>query len=274
MSSFAGLYVGATHRLAAALLDGAILLALWVIVLSLMTSFDSPIAGLWAYGAIVLAYFVLLTASSKQATLGQSALEMKVTTLAGERIGLARSVLRFAALLLTLATAMLGLFIAGFDPKRRALHDWIAGTLVVTEKAAPEEVRAGGAPLRVSASASWVIGMAVVFVGLSVAVAFPSYLSMKKRTEIHVALRQIEPIKKEVETALLEDRMPAEGPRILPPPNNAVAVLPRGRILLRLPERYDGGTVTYTPTRNGRVVDWKCTTNGLSQGWLLPECRH
>lgn len=275
MSTSAGLYVGAIRRLAAALVDGAILFALLVIVIHLMGSIGTiePKLGLWAYGALVLAYFVLLPASPKQATLGQSALEMKITTLAGGRIGIARSAARFAASLLTAATAMLGLFMAELDPRRRALHDRIAGTLVVTGKATPEEVRAGGPPMRTDATAMWVIGIGVVLPALLCALALPSYFDMRKRTEVQVALHRLEPIKKEVETALLEDRVPAAGPRILPPPNNAVTVSPQGRIVLRFPERYGWGTVTYTPTRTGSVVEWKCSTNGLVRSWLPPACR-
>jgi hypothetical protein len=169
---------------------------------------------------------------------------MKVTTHAGERMGIARAALRFAASLLTLATAMLGLFIAGFDPKRRALHDWIAGTLVVTGKATPEEVRAGGTPIPIRATESWLIGIAVVVGGFLLTSAISVNRNMAKRTEITLALHHLDPVKKEVETALLEDRVPFPGPRTLPAPYNAVTVLPQGRILLRLPERYDGGTIT------------------------------
>ncbi|MGZ5032586.1 MAG: RDD family protein [Usitatibacter sp.] len=275
MSTSAGLYVGATRRLAAALVDGVILFALLFIVFSLMSSIGiiALELGIREYPALVVAYFVLLPASRKQATLGQSALEMKITTLAGERIGIARSALRFAASLLTLATAMLGLFMAEFDPKRRALHDRIAGTLVVTEKATPEEVRAGGTPMRAGATAKWVIGIGVALPALLFALALPTYFDMRKRTEVQVALHRLEPIKKEVESALLEDRVPPAGPRILPPPNNAVTVLPQGRILLRFPQRYGWGTVTYTPTRTGSVVVWKCSTNELARSWLPPACR-
>ena len=76
-------------------------------------------------------YFALLESSRWQATLGKRALAIKVTTLDGGRIGFWRATLRTIAKYLSAAILMIGFIMAGFTRRKQALHDVIAGTLVV-----------------------------------------------------------------------------------------------------------------------------------------------
>ena len=76
-------------------------------------------------------YFALLESSRLQATLGKLALAIKVTTLDGRRIGFWRATLRTIAKYLSAAILLIGFIMAGLTRRRQALHDLLAGTLVV-----------------------------------------------------------------------------------------------------------------------------------------------
>jgi uncharacterized RDD family membrane protein YckC len=76
-------------------------------------------------------YEASLESSSKQATLGKMALGLKVTDERGQRISFARASGRFFAKLLSRMILFIGYIMAGFTARKQALHDMIAGTLVV-----------------------------------------------------------------------------------------------------------------------------------------------
>ncbi len=59
------------------------------------------------------------------------ALGLKVTDLYGRRISLGRAIGRYFGKLLSGLTCLIGYIMAGFTQKKQALHDMIAGTLVV-----------------------------------------------------------------------------------------------------------------------------------------------
>lgn len=76
-------------------------------------------------------YFSLLESSSWQATLGKKALGLEVTDLAGRRISFGRATGRFFAKYISAIILMIGFLMAGFTEKKQALHDILAGTLVI-----------------------------------------------------------------------------------------------------------------------------------------------
>ena len=76
-------------------------------------------------------YEALLTSGSMQATLGKRALGLKVTDLAGNPIGFGRATGRHFAKIISGMIMNIGYIIAGFTERKQALHDMIAGTLVM-----------------------------------------------------------------------------------------------------------------------------------------------
>lgn len=85
-----------------------------------------------AFGALVnWIYEAALESSSKQATVGKMALGIKVTDLEGRRISFARATARHFAKILSGMILLIGYIMAGFTPRKQALHDMIAETLVV-----------------------------------------------------------------------------------------------------------------------------------------------
>src|SRR5947199_10802714 len=78
----------------------------------------------WLYEAGMLS-------SSYQATLGKMALGLKVIDLEGRRISFARATGRHFAKVLSAIMLLIGFIMAGFTERKQALHDMIAGTLVI-----------------------------------------------------------------------------------------------------------------------------------------------
>ena len=78
-------------------------------------------------------YFTLFESSSLQATPGKLALGIIVTDLDGNRISYARAVGRYFASFFSYVTLLVGFMMAGLTARKQALHDLIAGCLVVNK---------------------------------------------------------------------------------------------------------------------------------------------
>jgi uncharacterized RDD family membrane protein YckC len=76
-------------------------------------------------------YYALLESSAWQGTLGKKALGLEVTDLQGRRIGFGRASGRFFAKFISVLTLFIGFIMAGFTERKQALHDMIAGCLVI-----------------------------------------------------------------------------------------------------------------------------------------------
>ena len=86
----------------------------------------APLAGVLLYGVI---YALLLSRSGQ--TPGKKAYEMKVVDLkTGQNLSFFRAFYRFIAFLFS-ATILLGLFVPFYRKDNRALHDLIAGSVVI-----------------------------------------------------------------------------------------------------------------------------------------------
>lgn len=81
--------------------------------------------------ALIVPYYVVMTSSSRQGTLGKIAVGLKVTDLARERVSLSRALGRLLMQQLSLILVGIGFLIQPFTQKRQALHDILARTLVV-----------------------------------------------------------------------------------------------------------------------------------------------
>jgi uncharacterized RDD family membrane protein YckC len=82
---------------------------------------------------INLLYFSFCESSTWQATLGKKALGLAVTDLQGRRISFGHALGRNLAKIISSLTLFIGYIMAGFTAKKQALHDMIAGTLVIKQ---------------------------------------------------------------------------------------------------------------------------------------------
>jgi uncharacterized RDD family membrane protein YckC len=76
-------------------------------------------------------YFALMESSSRQATVGKMVLGLEVTDLQGNRISFGRATGRYFGKILSGAIFSIGYIMAGFTQQKQALHDILAGCLVV-----------------------------------------------------------------------------------------------------------------------------------------------
>lgn len=79
-------------------------------------------------------YYVLMETSAKQATLGKMALGLVVTDLNGNRLTFGRATGRYFGKILSSLTIYVGFMLAGWTERKQALHDLMAGTLVIRKQ--------------------------------------------------------------------------------------------------------------------------------------------
>jgi uncharacterized RDD family membrane protein YckC len=118
-------YAGFWIRVAAVVVDNIVL---GVPLFLLLRTF-----GNWAYLAeIPLALYIpLMESSSAQGTVGKIVFSLKVTDTSYQRISFGRAFGRWLAHLPSGLLIGLGYVMVAFTSQKRALHDYIAGTLVL-----------------------------------------------------------------------------------------------------------------------------------------------
>jgi uncharacterized RDD family membrane protein YckC len=82
--------------------------------------------------AVQWLYFAGMESSERQGTIGKSAMSLRVTNYEGKRISFGHATGRFFAKIVSgLIPFAIGYLMAAFTEKKQALHDMIAGTLVL-----------------------------------------------------------------------------------------------------------------------------------------------
>ncbi|HEV2764026.1 MAG TPA: RDD family protein [Pyrinomonadaceae bacterium] len=90
--------------------------------------------GYLVAAAAVVLNFVLLTVTTGR-TFGKWVTGLRIERTDGRSVGAARAALRYlVGYPLTLLTLGLGFLVAAFTPGGRALHDYVAGTIVVRDR--------------------------------------------------------------------------------------------------------------------------------------------
>lgn len=101
-----------------------------MVAMGRMPDGESPVWNLVGAVAAWL-YFALMESSREQATIGKMAMGLKVTDLNGRPISFARATGRHFGKILSSLILFVGFIMAGFTERKQALHDILAGTLVV-----------------------------------------------------------------------------------------------------------------------------------------------
>jgi uncharacterized RDD family membrane protein YckC len=79
-------------------------------------------------------YFAFMESSSHQGTLGKMALGIVVTDVDGGRVSFGKATVRHWSKYLSTLILLIGWIMAGFTARKQALHDLIAGTLVINKR--------------------------------------------------------------------------------------------------------------------------------------------
>lgn len=134
-------YAGFWIRFAAAFIDGIILMIPagiiqavigMAIAISGMPDFMGSTMS-WIIGMAITWAYAIFMIHNYQATLGKMALGIKVISGEGGNLPLGKIVLRetLGKIVSSYLTLMIGYIIAGFTERKRALHDMIAGSVVI-----------------------------------------------------------------------------------------------------------------------------------------------
>ena len=85
---------------------------------------------------VVWLYAALMESSARQATLGKMMIGVVVTDTEGNRLSFGRASARYFAKFVSVITLMIGFIMAAFTKRKQALHDIMAGTLVIRKSKA------------------------------------------------------------------------------------------------------------------------------------------
>jgi uncharacterized RDD family membrane protein YckC len=126
--SRATFYAGFWSRFAALLIDVAVLAVAGLVITAGTVGFAFVSISIlpWIYEAVMIS-------SEKQATVGKLAMGLVVTDSEGRRLSFFRATGRHFAKYLSAVILGIGYLMAAFTRKKQALHDMLAGTLVVTK---------------------------------------------------------------------------------------------------------------------------------------------
>jgi uncharacterized RDD family membrane protein YckC len=127
-------YAGFWRRFAAYIIDSILIsVVFWLAVLILGgIADDGGLIVAYILGTIgAFVYYAGMESSSNQATVGKIALGIQVTDLQGNRVSFGKALGRNLAKILSALILYIGFIMAAFTAKKQALHDMIAGTLVV-----------------------------------------------------------------------------------------------------------------------------------------------
>lgn len=123
-------YAGFGERFLAWLIDFVIICIGSAVVRMVLGSIVGGLIGL----ALSIAYEIYFLSSPKQATIGKQAMGIIVTDLNGARIDPGKAALRWVGKIISALILFLGYIMAAFTERKQALHDIIAGTLVLKGK--------------------------------------------------------------------------------------------------------------------------------------------
>jgi uncharacterized RDD family membrane protein YckC len=290
-----GVYAGFWKRFAAFILDYIIVLVLAMMaggVIGLIYGVgagaptDDAASGLGAIAGFLVwwLYYALMESSSSQATLGKMALGVRVVDRQGKAVSFGRATGRNLAKLLSGMILMIGYLMAGFTSQKQALHDIVAGCLVVNRGATGDQMQSGVAATGMPAWAIVVIILAamVLPVGILAAIALPAYQDYTVRARIVSAVQVGDQATQAVETFyarnntlprdLKEAGMADPGSREVRqvnvnPGNGTVEVM-----LAISP--LEGKSILFVPQRDesNRVV-WLCRSDDVPPRHLPPRCR-
>jgi uncharacterized RDD family membrane protein YckC len=129
-------YAGFWRRLGAYVVDAAMLVGIEIVLASSISvlepdNFEAIANVAPVSAALWWAYFAILESSPAQGTLGKLAFSLLVTDVHGDPISFRRAALRHAAKLASSLVLGTGWLLAAFTPRKQALHDVLAGTLVL-----------------------------------------------------------------------------------------------------------------------------------------------
>ena len=256
-------------RCMAFIFDLVLVMALFFGVAHTAITLDLQLTG-WIFYIIAALYLGLLPATPLQATLGKRMVGLRICDGTGKRIGVLRAVLRLVIFVPSIGIAGAGFVLAAFTPRRQALHDLAAGTLVVNRGATPEEIAQVPSPVSAMNRIGLILGFSLPAVGVYTLIQ--AFDGQRRYEEVNALLDATQPYKAEVGKAL-RSGAPMPVPSALPRQARAMSARPDGTIVIEVSDDLvPGARLTLRPEAipNGKYL-WKCRGEGLR--YAPAECR-
>lgn len=229
-------------------------------------------------------YYALMESSTRQATLGKMALGIRVVDLSGRRVSFWRATGRFFGQFVSSMFFGIGYLMAGFTRRKQALHDMMAGCLVVNKGFTERDALASPPPRRLSGWMAALIAVAVLVPigGIIAAVAIPAYQDYTVRTRLaEAATLGI------AATRAVNDYYAKH--QALPDDLRATGFSGQGRdvesVTFDRQNRVVVVTVNFAPVDGQRIlyvasspddaprIVWRCTSDGIPDRYLPSHCR-
>lgn len=293
----AAIHAGFWRRCAAYVIDYAITFVLaWVaglvagvgmgVALNAVGALVAPLVGAGIGLIVGWLYFALQESSAAQATLGKRAMDLKVTDDYGQRIGFGRASGRFFGKILSGLILLIGFMLAGWTARKQALHDMLAGTVVVFRGVRP------GQPLpQVRSPMPWYgwllnsVPVLVFVLGILAGISVPAYQDYTVRAKVAQAMAAADVAKSEVvrfhasagrcpqsaaEAGIADSVSPYVGSIAIKPDCRITMVL-KGTGAVPAPVRGERIELAAQPGASG-ALQWSCSGTMASR-YLPPGCR-
>jgi uncharacterized RDD family membrane protein YckC len=127
-------YAGFWRRFVAYIIDNiliSIVFGLIVVILAAIAGDGGAVVGYVLATIGIFVYFAYMESSERQATVGKIALGIQVTDMNGARVSFGKALGRNLGKVLSALIIYIGFIMAAFTEKKQALHDIMAGCLVV-----------------------------------------------------------------------------------------------------------------------------------------------
>jgi uncharacterized RDD family membrane protein YckC/type II secretory pathway pseudopilin PulG len=258
---------------------------------------DSELAGAMAqvvyyvfYFIVAPLYFAGMESSVHQATLGKQALGIKVTDDNGKRLSFGHALARWFAAALSYLTFFIGFLMAAFTERKRALHDMVAGTLVVDRWAYtdhPELQKRGPSGCLVA----FVIAMLLVpVIAILAAIFISQYQDFSTRAQVQEAVELADRAKLAIANYYNDHgEYPISNEQAgLGPPSSISGVFVEQVDVGRVPGRIDatfsaqpphkanwplaGTRLMFTAQIADGNMSWHCHSDTIKQKWCPPSC--
>ncbi len=282
------MYAGFWRRFAAAILDLLILilpLAVLSIVVALVTgpkSRATAIADL-SMPVVLWLYFAIMESSRAQATVGKRLFGVRVADLEGEPVSFLRASARFFSKTFSILSFGLGFFAVPFTRRKQALHDVVAGCLVVRRETTTADLQQHGFGQPLSGGRVVALVLAAVLIPAGAAgsaVAVPLYQDYLIRSKLNDVIEVGRAATFNVTAYILQQKaMPRsleQAHATVSSPHVREAVITRnGTVVLTLAiDKLDGKRIAFVPsTQKQEKIVWTCTSDEIAQRYLPRQCR-
>lgn len=233
-------------------------------------------------------YFALMESSSSQATLGKRALGIKVTDMQGYQLSFMHAAGRQLAGVISSFTFTIGYLIAAFSGRKQALHDMIAGTVVVNKNFGANQIQQVNQSPPPGMSFGSIFGVIVLVLiipvgGILAAIAIPAYNQYQVKALVfeayeHASEAKVAIVKQATETgywpvnfeqASLESESMRREDYYIKLQQNGVL-----EIHFSQPQQISNSILRLIPdiANDGNYV-WDCQTMEMDTNYSPPDCQ-